>query len=280
MTMLDSRPRLRFGRLWVDALTFDDAIAAVRSLVRSGAGGAIFTPNVDHVVVAEKSDALRDAYARASLAFVDGAPLVWASRLLGAPLPAKLSGSDMLLPLAALAGREGWGVYLLGGGPGAAMAVAELLRTQYGVRIVGIDAEQLPMDPRSAATRAAIARVRDAQPQLVFVALGAPKQELWISAALEEIRPAVAMGVGASLDFLAGRLQRAPRWMSDAGLEWAHRLAQNPRRLWRRYLVRGPRFAAILWRTARLPRAERVRVAAARPSPAPSAQGRHRAANR
>jgi N-acetylglucosaminyldiphosphoundecaprenol N-acetyl-beta-D-mannosaminyltransferase len=93
----------------------------------------------------------------------------------------------------------------------------------------------------------------------VFVALGAPKQELWIERALEEIGPAVAIGVGASLDFLAGRVRRAPAFMSKAGLEWVYRLAQEPRRLWRRYLIRGPRFIAVLWRTTRLPRTERVR---------------------
>jgi N-acetylglucosaminyldiphosphoundecaprenol N-acetyl-beta-D-mannosaminyltransferase len=105
-----------------------------------------------------------------------------------------------------------------------------------------------------------LARVKAAKPQVVFVALGAPKQELWIARSLEEIKPAVAFGVGASLDFLSGQLSRAPRWMSNAGFEWAYRLAQDPKRLWKRYLIRGPRFLGILWRTSRLLRAQRVKT--------------------
>jgi len=256
--------RVRFGRLWVDSLTFDGALAAVRALVERGHGGAIFTPNVDHVVMAETDAALRRAYRRASLAFADGVPLVWASRtVLRSPLPAKLSGSDMMLPLARLAAERGWGIYLLGGLPGAAAVAAERLRAECGVRVVGVDDSRVTVAGDTDTDREVLERVRAARPELLFVALGAPKQELWISRAMDEIRPAVAIGVGASLDFLAGRVKRAPRWMSRVGLEWTYRLAQEPRRLWYRYLVRGPRFAGIVWRTARLRAAQRVRSARA-----------------
>jgi N-acetylglucosaminyldiphosphoundecaprenol N-acetyl-beta-D-mannosaminyltransferase len=250
------------GRLWVDALTFDGALEAVRALVERGSGGAVFTPNVDHVVMAETDAALRRAYRRASLAFADGVPLIWASHtLLRAPLPAKLSGSDMILPLARLAAERGWGVYLLGGLPGAAAEAGRILTAACGVRIVGVDDARVTVDGDTAADRAAMDRVRAARPDLVFVALGAPKQELWISRAMDELRPAVAIGVGASLDFIAGRVKRSPAWMSRVGLEWTYRLAQEPRRLWYRYLVRGPRFAGIVWRTARLRASQRTRAA-------------------
>jgi N-acetylglucosaminyldiphosphoundecaprenol N-acetyl-beta-D-mannosaminyltransferase len=254
--------RVRFGRLWVDALTFDGALAAVRALVERGTGGAVFTPNVDHIVMAETDASLRRAYRHASLAFADGVPLIWASRtLLRAPLPAKLSGSDMILPLARLAAERGWGVYLLGGLPGAAAEAGRRLTAQCGVRIVGVDDSRVTVAGGTESDRLVLERVRAARPDLVFVALGAPKQELWISRALDEIRPAVAIGVGASLDFIAGRLKRSPAWMSRVGLEWTYRLAQEPRRLWYRYLVRGPRFVGIVWRTARLRSAQRVRAA-------------------
>jgi N-acetylglucosaminyldiphosphoundecaprenol N-acetyl-beta-D-mannosaminyltransferase len=104
-----------------------------------------------------------------------------------------------------------------------------------------------------------VERVRAARPDLVLVALGSPKQERWVGRALPQIRPAVVVGVGASLDFLAGAVRRAPRWMSRAGLEWLFRLWQEPRRLARRYLLRDPRFLPILARTALEPRARRVR---------------------
>jgi N-acetylglucosaminyldiphosphoundecaprenol N-acetyl-beta-D-mannosaminyltransferase len=256
------RHRVRFGRLWVDALGFDEAIAAVRELVTRGQGGAIFTPNVDHVVMAEEHAGLRRAYRRASLSFADGMPLVWTSRVLGKRIPEKLSGSDMIVPIVKLAAQENWGVYFLGGMPGvpgAAELAAELLKLQHGVRIVGVDGSMVSMDGSRPEDDAVLERVRAARPDIVFVALGAPKQELWIARTLDTIKPAVAIGVGASLDFISGQLSRAPRWMSNSGLEWAYRLGQDPRRLWKRYLIRGPRFIGILWRTARLLRAQRVR---------------------
>jgi N-acetylglucosaminyldiphosphoundecaprenol N-acetyl-beta-D-mannosaminyltransferase len=259
----DTRFRVRFGRLWVDALSFDDAINAVRDLVTRGSGGAIFTPNVDHVVMADEHAGLRRAYRRADLAFADGMPLVWTSRMLGMRIPEKLSGSDMLVPIIELAARENWGVYFLGGmpgEPGAAELAAERLTARYGVRIVGVDPAFVSMDGSGAEDAAILARVKAAKPDIVFVALGAPKQELWISRSLDEIQPAVAIGCGASLDFISGQLSRAPRWMSNAGFEWAYRLAQDPARLWKRYLIRGPRFLGILLRTSRMPRVQRVRT--------------------
>lgn len=263
------RHRVRFGRLWVDALAFDDAIDSVRELVQRGEGGAIFTPNVDHVVMADEHAGLRRAYRRADLSFADGMPLVWTSRLLGRKIPEKLSGSDMIVPIVQLAAKENWGVYLLGGmpgEPGAAEMAAARLTERFGVRIVGIDPSFVSMDGSRDGDAGVLERVRAAKPDIVFVALGAPKQELWIARCLDEIRPAVAIGVGASLDFISGQISRAPRWVSNAGFEWAYRLAQDPRRLWKRYLVRGPRFVGILFRTARLLKAQRVRSVARRPA--------------
>ena len=262
------RHRVRFGRLWVDALAFDDAIQSVRELVKRGNGGAIFTPNVDHVVLAEEHAGMRRAYRLADLCFADGMPLVWTSRLLGKKIPEKLSGSDMVAPIVQLAARENWGVYLLGGAPGepgAAELSAASLRADFGVRIVGVDASKVSADGSLSTDADVVQRVRDAKPDIVFVALGAPKQELWIARNLADLRPAVAIGVGASLDFISGKISRAPRWMSNSGFEWAYRLANDPRRLWKRYLIRGPRFAVILCRTARLLRAQRVRSIARQP---------------
>lgn len=253
--------RLRVGRLWVDVLTREGALDAIAALVEGGDGGSVFTPNVDHVVTAEHDATFRAAYDSASLSLADGAPVVWASRLLGAPVPEKLSGSDMLLPVARLAAERGWRVYLLGGGPGAAAEAARRLTRDHGVTIVGVDDGFVPRHADPARDAPVIARIQAARPDLVFVALGAPKQELFIARALPDIAPAVCIGVGASLDFLAGTVRRAPAWMSRLGFEWLFRLAQEPRRLWRRYLVQDPQFALVVLRTLRSPRADRVREA-------------------
>jgi N-acetylglucosaminyldiphosphoundecaprenol N-acetyl-beta-D-mannosaminyltransferase len=248
--LVRARPeRVQIGGLPVDRLTFAQVLDAIEDLIRSRQGGAVFTPNVDHVVLAEDDLEFRQVYSAARLSLADGMPLVWGSRLLGRRIPEKVSGSDLIWPLMERAAARGFRVYLLGAGPGVADKAAEVLRSQVGVNVVGVDAPSIA-DPRSATERAPVMeRIRRASPDLVLVAFGAPKQELFIHAARSELGPAVALGIGASLDFIAGTVQRAPRWMSDHGLEWLYRLIQEPRRLWRRYLVRDPKFALILWRT-------------------------------
>jgi len=241
--------RLRLGRLEIDRLAFAEAVDAVEALVARRQGGMVLTPNVDHVVLAERRDDFGAAYAAADLSLADGQPIVWASRLLGAPLPAKISGSDLLLPLMERAASRGWRVFLLGGPPGVADAAARRLRRTPGVQVAGVAAPFVRVgsgaDPEG---DAAAGEVRAARPDLVLVALGAPKQELWMHRHRRALAPAVLLGVGASLDFLVGRVRRAPRLVSSAGLEWLWRLAHEPRRLWRRYLVEDPRFVAILAR--------------------------------
>jgi N-acetylglucosaminyldiphosphoundecaprenol N-acetyl-beta-D-mannosaminyltransferase len=255
---LSPRQRLRIGTLWVDALSFAEALSEIERLVDSGQGGSVFTPNVDHVVKAESNEGFRRAYEHASLSLADGMPLVWAARLLGCPLPGRVAGADLLVPLMELAGTRGWGVYFLGGAPGVAEAAARLMADRYGIRVAGWDAPVIRSDGSDLAGDS-VALASAASANIVLVALGPPKQEIWIHRATESLRPAVALGIGAGLDFLIGRYKRAPRWVSAAGLEWVFRLTQEPRRLWRRYLVDDPQFASVVLRTWRSPRSGRIR---------------------
>jgi N-acetylglucosaminyldiphosphoundecaprenol N-acetyl-beta-D-mannosaminyltransferase len=243
-----SRHRVRIGTLWMDAVTFDEALDTIAELVQAGRGGAVFTPNVDHIVMAESNERFRQAYAGANLSLVDGTPVFWASRVLGTPLPEKVSGSDLVVPLARRAAEQGWRVYLLGGAPGVAAEAAERLRLVHGTNVVGHDDAMISLSGNDG-ERAVIDRIRRARPNLLLVALGAPKQELFTQRVRDAIRPAVAVAIGASLDFVTGRVTRAPRWMSTLGLEWVYRLAQEPRRLWRRYLVQDPKFLWVVART-------------------------------
>ena len=207
----------------------------------------------------EKNAALRAAYEEVSLSLVDGQPLLWASRLLGLPLPEKISGSDLMVPLARRAAARKWRVYLLGGGKGVAELAARELQKQFDIDIVGTDAPFVTPDGQPVEGPAVIERITRARPHLLFAAFGAPKQELFLHRARAAIRPAVGIGVGAGFDFVAGRLRRAPRWISQSGLEWLFRLAQEPRRLAKRYLVDDPEFLAILYRTLREPKSARTR---------------------
>ena len=251
--------RVAIGSIEVDRVTFAGAIDAIDDLIRARGGGAVFTPNVDHVVLAGEHETFRRSYARASLCVADGMPLVWAARLLGNPVPEKVSGSDIVPSLMERAALRGYRVYLLGGAPGSAEEAARVLR-QRGVTIAGVDAPGLrdPLD--TVERRPIVERIRQAAPDLVLVAFGAPKQELFIDAVRSELGT-VFIGVGGTLEFIAGKVPRAPRWMSRHGLEWLYRLAREPRRLWRRYLVRDPRFASIV---ARMLMGRRAALASAR----------------
>ena len=253
-----SARRVRVGRLWLDAVTFEEAMASIRGLVAGGRGGAVFTPNVDHVVTAEDHPGFRAAYQAASLSVADGKFVVWGARLLGTPVPEKISGSDLIEPLLRLAGQEGWRVFMLGGAPGVAVAAAERSRRDFGVNVVGTASPFVRLDGSPGDLEQGTEEIAAARPDLVLVAMGAPKQELWIHHNRARLGKAVAAGIGASLDFVIGRIPRAPRWVSNSGLEWAYRLAKEPRRLAHRYLVKDPRYLAVLARTLLEPRSGRV----------------------
>lgn len=254
--------RAWLGRIPVDGFSRPEALEQVVQLVARGRGGLVFTPNVDHVVLAEDDRRFREAYAAADLALVDGMPVLWGCRLLGFPVPEKISGSDLVRPLASLATPRGWRVFLLGAGEGVASRAADLLREENpGLQIVGAASPRVDLS-RPAAEREGLRQdIRATRPNLLLVALGSPKGELFAHECRAALRDTVIIGVGAGLDFLVGTAKRAPGWMSASGLEWAYRLFREPRRLWRRYLVRGPRFLPILLRTALGSRTETARPA-------------------
>lgn len=245
--MSHNSSRIRIGTIDIDALTFAEALDRIEELVIARRGGMVFTPNVDHIVNAENNVAFRQAYHRADLSLVDGQPVLWAARILGQTLPEKVSGSDLVLPLLIRAAARSWRVYLLGAEPGVAEKVAEWLQTTHEVNIVGTAAPRVDLENPLENQKIA-ANIRAVKPDLVLVALGSPKQELFIHQIAKSLEPAVFLGVGASLDFLAGTVQRSPAWMSRAGLEWLYRLVREPRRLWRRYLVNDVQFFGILYR--------------------------------
>jgi N-acetylglucosaminyldiphosphoundecaprenol N-acetyl-beta-D-mannosaminyltransferase len=239
--------RTMLGHLPLDPVTMGGALEIVERLVGER-GGAVFTPNVDHIVQAEDDERFREAYARVDLSLADGMPVIWASRLLRSAVREKVSGSDFVPVLLERAAERGWRVYFLGGRPGVAALARDKLRERLpALEVVGVDDSRVEVDDVAGRTRL-VGQIRATRPQIVLVALGAPKQELWIDQVRESLSPVVFVAVGASLDFVAGATSRAPRWMSQNGLEWLYRLAQEPGRLSRRYFLRDPRFAAVVAR--------------------------------
>jgi N-acetylglucosaminyldiphosphoundecaprenol N-acetyl-beta-D-mannosaminyltransferase len=213
-----------------------------------GRGGWLITANLDFVRRHARDAELRALYDEADLRVADGMPLLWAARLQGDPLPERVAGSSLVTPIAERAAREGRSLYLLGGAPGASTRAGELLTARFpGLRVLGSSSPMLSDPPTAAEIAPLAAELGRLRPDLVLVGLGSPKQERLIRALRPLLPASWMMGVGISFSFLAGDVRRAPRWMQRTGLEWIHRLAQEPRRLARRYLIEDLPFSFVLF---------------------------------
>jgi N-acetylglucosaminyldiphosphoundecaprenol N-acetyl-beta-D-mannosaminyltransferase len=244
-----------------DAVTEEQAVALVRQALDRGEGGRILTPNVD-ILRQDPAPFLADA----TLVVADGMPIVWASRLAGTPLPERVAGSSLIWSLSRGLALDGRSVFLLGGraagrcdGPdGAQRAAARLEQACPGLRVAGLSPPfGFVADARL--FEAVRDEVLAAAPDLVFVGIGFPRQEVIISR-LRRLLPATwFLGCGAAIDFVAGDRNRAPRWMQRGGLEWLHRLGTEPGRLADRYLRHDARYAARLLANAAARRYRRPR---------------------
>lgn len=211
----------------------------------------VVTPNVDHVVQLHEGGPLRAAYEDAALITADGMPVVLAARLLGKPLPERVTGADLLPDLldAAAAAGESLRVYLFGAGPGVAERAAMRIKSRWpNVTIVGTACPPLGFERDAAEDARHIEAINAAAPDVLAIGLGAPKQELWVHRHQQDLNVKVALCIGATIDFLAGEKPRAPVWMRRSGLEWLHRLGSEPRRLFRRYAKDATVFPGLVWR--------------------------------
>jgi len=200
-----------------------------------------------HIVLECQHDPdLRAMVNRASLAVPDGMPLVWVSHIAGERHVGRVYGPDLMLSFCELAARCGYTNYLLGGAPGQPEVLAERLAAQFpGLNIVGTHATPTrPLPP--AETDAVIGEIDRLNPDVVWVGMGTPFQERWVAGNRGRVTAPVMIGVGAAFDMHSGTVRQAPSWMKRIGLEWAFRLVQEPRRLWRRYVLGNPLFVAKL----------------------------------
>jgi N-acetylglucosaminyldiphosphoundecaprenol N-acetyl-beta-D-mannosaminyltransferase len=239
------------------SLRSEQLIAHIFEQLRLEKGGWLITANLDFLRRFVRDPAARSVYAGADLRVADGMPLVWASQLQGTPLPERVAGSSLLVPICQAAAREGRSVYLLGGDPRAAPVAAErLIERAPGLRIAGLSSPQISAEVSDADLADVLSNLRTASPAIVFVAFGSPKQERVIARLRAEFPQTWWIGVGISFSFLAGQVQRAPLIVQRLGLEWVHRLVQEPERLFRRYIIEDLPFAFELFGRAAL---ERVR---------------------
>jgi N-acetylglucosaminyldiphosphoundecaprenol N-acetyl-beta-D-mannosaminyltransferase len=250
-----SLPAVTLLGVRLHALTERQTIDRVLSELAASRGGWVVTPNLDILRRCVREKTMRDLAHRATLVVPDGMPLIWASRLQGDPLPERVAGSTLVVTLSEAAARAGRSVFLLGGAPGVAEQAERALRERLpGLRVAGSHCPPMGFEKDEAQLRAIERAVRAAAPDIVYVALGSPKQEQLIDRLRGEFPNAWFLGVGISLSFLCGEVKRAPRWMQRIGLEWFHRFTQEPRRLARRYFIDGVPFAIELLTRATLAR--------------------------
>jgi N-acetylglucosaminyldiphosphoundecaprenol N-acetyl-beta-D-mannosaminyltransferase len=233
------------------AITEEDAVGRIISAASTRRGHWTITANLDHLRRHRCEPIARDLIDEADLVVADGTPLVWASRLIGAPLPERIPGSSMIWSICEAASRNCLSIFLLGGDPGVAERAAQVMLEHYtGLEIVGTLCPSMGFEKDTQELDRIQHRVIEAAPQIVLVGLGFPKQDLLIRRLRDVLPHASLIGVGISLSFVAGEITRAPAWTQRVGLEWVYRLFQEPERLVRRYLVQGVPFGLLLMLSA------------------------------
>ena len=230
--------RIKFMNTEVDNLTMDEALDRIDELIQEDRSAYVVTPNVDHLVQLERGGELTEVYKHADLILTDGKPLIWISKWYGTPIKEKISGSDLFPRLCALAADKGYKMYFLGAAEGVAARAAENLEKRFpGLQVVGAYSPPFGFEKDEVEMEKIKRQIKEVAPQILIVGLGCPKQELFILHHKDELRIPLSLGLGASLDFEAGNIKRAPKWMADHGLEWLFRITQDPKRMAKRYLV-------------------------------------------
>lgn len=231
--------RMKFMNTEIDNLTIQEALERIDELIQENKCAYVCHPNVDTIVNLEylKGEQLTEAYEQADLILTDGKPLVWISKLYGTPIKERISGPDIFPYICKLAAQKGYSIFLMGGPEGVAEKAAENLQKTYsGIKIAGTYSPPYGFEKDEAELQKIVKIVHDAKPHILVVAIGCPKQELFMYHHCKDLCVPISLGVGAVINFTAGTVKRAPAWMSKHGLEWLYRATQE-RRLIKRYAI-------------------------------------------
>lgn len=222
----------------IDNLTMEEALIAMDKLVQERRNSYVVTPNVDHIVRLEKDKEFQEVYKQADLILTDGKPLIWISKYYKTPIVEKTSGSDLFLPLCKLAADKGYKMFFLGAASGVAAKAAENLKQKFeNLEISGVYSPPFGFEEDDHEISKILDVIHKAKPDILIVGLGAPKQEKFIYEYRNKLNVPLSLGLGASIDFEAGSEKRAPKWMQKNGLEWLYRMSQDPKRMFKRYIV-------------------------------------------
>lgn len=223
---------------YVNNVDMKETIGAIESMIKDGDKHYVVAINVDVVMKIEEDAYLKEITDNADMVLVDGKPLVWISEWYKKPVKAKISGSDIVPILCQTAAKKGYSIFIIGGKDGIAeQAKKKLEEKHHGIKIVGTYAPPFGFEKDERELDKINKMISEAQPDLLIVCFGCPKQEKWIYENYQKYDAKVSVCAGATVDFLAGNVSRAPKWMSEHGFEWLYRFLQEPKRLFKRYFI-------------------------------------------
>lgn len=241
-----SMGRIKFMNTEIDNLTMSEALSAIEDLIQQKKNAYVVTPNVDHIVKLEKNEQLKASYSQADLILTDGMPLIWASKLYRTPLKEKISGSDLFPELCNLAAQKNYSMFFLGAREGVATKAAEKLKEKYPkLKIVGCYAPPWGFENNPTELSKIENQIQSVKPHILVLALGCPKQEIFAHQFRNRLNVPITLCIGASLDFAAENVKRAPLWMRNNGVEWVYRLYQEPIRMFKRYILEDWKFVLL-----------------------------------
>lgn len=230
--------RIKFMNTNIDNLTMTETLNEIDKLIQKKNCSYVVTPNVDHIVRLEKDVELQKVYKNASLILTDGKPLIWISKWYKTPIKEKISGSDLFPKVCELAANKNYTMYLLGAAEGVAdTAVKNLMKKYPELNVVGTYSPPFGFEKNEQEMNKIKTQIQEVHPDILIVGLGCPKQEKFMYYHCKELGVPISFGLGASIDFEAGNIKRAPKWMSNHGLEWLYRFSKEPKRLFKRYFV-------------------------------------------
>ncbi|ETJ20632.1 EpsP [human gut metagenome] len=230
--------RIKFLNTEIDNLTMNEALDKIDKFIINRKPSYVVTPNVDHIVKLDNDEEFKAVYKDADLILTDGMPLIWISKFKGTPIKEKVSGSDLFPKICELSAQKGYRIFLLGAAEGVAAKAAERLQNKYvDLKIVGTYSPKYGFEKDEREIEKIINIIKLSKPDILAVGLGAPKQEKFIYEFKDKLNVPVSLAIGASIDFEAGNIERAPIWMQKCGLEWFYRLCKEPKRMYKRYLV-------------------------------------------
>ena len=224
--------------------TLPSAVTQILNAGKEKRTGLVVTPNVDHIVMLQDDSDMKRIYDHALFRYADGMPIVWLSKIVkGKSLPERVTGADLLIAVCEQAAKTDLNIYFLGGNPGIAEQAATKLKSKFaGLKISGIYSPPFGFENNPEETNWIINDINARNVDILFIGVGAPKQEKWAAKYSDRLQVGPILCVGAAFDFAAGVINRAPLWVQKSGCEWVWRLASEPARMWRRYLIRDSRF--------------------------------------